>query len=557
MKAIVALLLALPALALGQGSLTPPSDPKPTMRTLQQIEPRRPLQDGVDGVTANPNGGFTIGATGSYYLTDNLAVTQGDGIAIAASNVTLDLNGFTISSSASPAAGIAIAVVAAQQNITIRNGHIDGGFTFDAGTGTGTGSGFQRGIYSIQVIGNTLVTDLTIRGVSNQGIYLDKGSSIERCVAEHCGDTAFTAQIVTDCSAISCYTGITGETLNNCRAVTYGAAISAAKTAANCTGESTTAIGLYAGTAINCRGNSGTNIGLDANVATNCEGRSTSYIGLRASQSATGCSGRSGSGTFGLLVEDASGATPVLGSADNCVGEVTSGTGLGLKAGSANNCRGNSVAGTGLRAVIVENCQGTSTSGIGLYAEQTASGSTGTTTSGNAGLYSGRSATNCTGTNQSATGMAYGLQVSGTATGCNGLSGYGNAGLSADVALNCEGNCPNGKYGLQAYQSATNCSGSILSATNTTAGSAALRAGVATGCNGENWSTTANTYGIYAMVSANNSVGAGVVGIRSSNSANFCHGTSTATGGVAISTPVAIGCTTGGGTITGTHYITP
>lgn len=56
--------------------------------TLDQIEARTPI-------AAAP---FAITNPGSYYLTSNLAVTAGDAITISADNVTLDLNGFIISS---------------------------------------------------------------------------------------------------------------------------------------------------------------------------------------------------------------------------------------------------------------------------------------------------------------------------------------------------------------------------------------------------------------------------------------------------------------------------
>src|ERR1041385_7160549 len=80
--------------AFAQGNLTPPGAPAPTMKTLAQIEPRTPI------ATAP----FTITAGGSYYLTTNVSVVTGDAITIATNNVTLDLNGFTISSTRSAVA---------------------------------------------------------------------------------------------------------------------------------------------------------------------------------------------------------------------------------------------------------------------------------------------------------------------------------------------------------------------------------------------------------------------------------------------------------------------
>ena len=84
--------------AFPQGSLTPPGAPAPTMKSLDQIEPRTPI-------SSLP---YTINTAGSYYLTKNLSVTSGDGITISVDKVALDLNGFTISSNAASATGTGI-----------------------------------------------------------------------------------------------------------------------------------------------------------------------------------------------------------------------------------------------------------------------------------------------------------------------------------------------------------------------------------------------------------------------------------------------------------------
>src|SRR6266436_4671626 len=76
-------LCLLPSGLFAQGSLTPPGAPAPTMKTLQQIEPRTPI-------SSVP---VSILNSGSYYLTDNLEVSYGDAIFISANNVTVDLNG--------------------------------------------------------------------------------------------------------------------------------------------------------------------------------------------------------------------------------------------------------------------------------------------------------------------------------------------------------------------------------------------------------------------------------------------------------------------------------
>jgi hypothetical protein len=76
-----------PLALLSQGSLTPPGAPAPTMKTLQQVEPRTPI-------SSLP---CAISNSGSYYLTTNLFGSDGqDGIIVSANNVTLDLNGFVL-----------------------------------------------------------------------------------------------------------------------------------------------------------------------------------------------------------------------------------------------------------------------------------------------------------------------------------------------------------------------------------------------------------------------------------------------------------------------------
>jgi hypothetical protein len=100
---------ALSALAplLVAGEMEPWDPPAPTMKRIDQLEPRTQLF------------GFpvTIDAPGSYYLMGN--VVAAGGITVVASNVTIDLNGFTL---AGPGAGSGIDSPATLDNVTIRNG---------------------------------------------------------------------------------------------------------------------------------------------------------------------------------------------------------------------------------------------------------------------------------------------------------------------------------------------------------------------------------------------------------------------------------------------------
>jgi parallel beta-helix repeat protein len=89
---VVLVFVFTPALR-GQGSLTPPGAPGPVFKTLLQVEPRTP----IDSIPSNSLAAHFINQPGSYYLTTNLNLNGNrEGIRVQASDVTIDLNGFTI-----------------------------------------------------------------------------------------------------------------------------------------------------------------------------------------------------------------------------------------------------------------------------------------------------------------------------------------------------------------------------------------------------------------------------------------------------------------------------
>jgi hypothetical protein len=130
--------------AFAQGSLTPPGQPAPTMKSADQIEPRT-IVNAVN-TPGDATSLFIIRQPGSYYLTTNLTVSTGDGIDINTNNVTLDLNGFTIASTAASATGNGILLASGLSDITIYNGHIRGGVT-------NNGSGVYGGVITTASIG--------------------------------------------------------------------------------------------------------------------------------------------------------------------------------------------------------------------------------------------------------------------------------------------------------------------------------------------------------------------------------------------------------------------
>ena len=249
-----------------QGSLTPPGAPAPTMKTLDQIEARTPISSAP----------YTINNPGSYYLTTNLNVTGGNAITINASQVTLDLGGFTIFSTAPGGSGFAIGLLSATGNtdITIRNGHIKGGITNNAGAFNGPG--FNVGIgFSSSLPSSVRVSGISVSGCLSHGIYLFTGNStvVESCTVSTVGSTGISADTVSHCTANICGSyGINATIASDCLGYAIGAGTGLyATTANNCYGQSSSGTGLSViGSAIGCYGQSVSGVGVSAHIANSC-----------------------------------------------------------------------------------------------------------------------------------------------------------------------------------------------------------------------------------------------------------------------------------------------
>lgn len=149
--------------AFGQGSLTPPGAPAPTMKSLYQIEPRTPV--GTATTPGNFLAQFIINQPGAYYLTTNIFGESGKrGIQIEAGDVTLDLNGFSLIGHSNALHGIYFPFPATT-NFTLRNGIIRG---WSGGTG-------------VQFFGvNGTFEQLTV-SANNEGIRCGDGSQVRGC----------------------------------------------------------------------------------------------------------------------------------------------------------------------------------------------------------------------------------------------------------------------------------------------------------------------------------------------------------------------------------------
>jgi hypothetical protein len=191
--------------ALGQGALTPPGAPAPTMKSLDQVDAK--LEKRVP-ISALP---YSISNSGSYYLASNVVgVASSDGITIAANNVTLDLNGFAVTGVTNSGYGINIAGI--DTNVAVRNGNISGW-----GNGAIAVAGFtsqniafdhlnifedtsQTAVYAI----NALVSDCTIEGGFNGIVAIN--SYVRNCLVSGSGNAGIYADYssVKDCQIQNC-----------------------------------------------------------------------------------------------------------------------------------------------------------------------------------------------------------------------------------------------------------------------------------------------------------------------------------------------------------------
>lgn len=347
---LVVLSLAQSSKCFAQGSLTPLGAPSPGMKTLSQIEPRTPISSAP----------FTITQPGAYYLTTNVTVTTGNAITIATNGVALDLDGFTIFSSAASANGIGISISSGLRNITIANGFIQSGVT-NNGSGVYSGNGFFYGIYySGTSPANVLVSRVSVFGCQYYGIFLNNGDSVivESCTVKTVGSYGIIASIIkqssaTDCGGIAIYGTQACDCQGRSSTGSDGIYVTVAQ---NCYGASATGSGIYSSTVQNCYGTSGGGgSGISGVTIQNSYGSGSSGYGV-VCYNADNCYGTCGGSGYGLSANVA----------QNCYG-YCNGSGGGLSAGSiANGCIGYSYSGTGLSAIIANVCLGETSTGTDL-----------------------------------------------------------------------------------------------------------------------------------------------------------------------------------------------
>jgi parallel beta-helix repeat protein len=185
-------LILLAQCSFAQGPLTPPGAPAPTMKTLDQIEPRIPLN--TNTAPGDLGDQFVIAKPGSYYLTTNvIGVAPKTCIRIQASDVVLDLNGFSLIGVSNTLAGVF--VPGGVINVCVRHGTVrdwgnsginatavqNGSFEDLILFGNGTsGVTFGHGIVAGT---NSLVRSCQACANSFDGIAMENGGFIVECLS--------------------------------------------------------------------------------------------------------------------------------------------------------------------------------------------------------------------------------------------------------------------------------------------------------------------------------------------------------------------------------------
>ena len=335
------------------------------MKTLDQVKAGTPISSAP----------MTISQPGNYFLTKNLTVSSGDAVTINADNVTLDLNGFAITSTTPSAAGTGI-LIANSRNLTISNGSISGSVTNSGDTFSG--AGFKDGIALYGVSYNVLVSRVSVSGVLNTGIQLGLGEStvVDTCQVHTAGGLGIVAGIVRNSVGSDCGgNGIVGQMVSDSHGISNANGIVAVYTASNCIGSGHSGTGISAATAANCYAASDNGIALSATTASNCKAYSSGSGDAINADRVSNCGGYSVSGR-GILANNVSTSEGITNSgseglfamdtAENSSGTSTSGaSAIGLHASMAIGCRGYAYEGTGLAAFIANSSFGQSFSGTG------------------------------------------------------------------------------------------------------------------------------------------------------------------------------------------------
>ncbi len=243
------------------GPLNPPSGAvSPTYKTLSEVEPRIAINatNTPGDADATPSL-FKITQPGSYYLTGNVTGVSGKfGIEIAASGVTLDLNGFELLGVAGSRAGVTISS-SNPRNVAVRNGSVRGwgengvalsavsSSVADLRVSDNAGSG-------ISMVGACMASGCQVYGNGDDGIQAGVACMVLGCTAYNNGSAGISAMGGCTISDSTVYFNagdgvavLSGCTISGCTAYNNlgnGISATAGATVSGCTSRSNTLDGV-------------------------------------------------------------------------------------------------------------------------------------------------------------------------------------------------------------------------------------------------------------------------------------------------------------------------
>jgi hypothetical protein len=347
---ILLLLAALSGILYAQGPLAPPAGPAPTMKSLDQVEPRTPI-------SSLP---YTISESGSYYFTGNLHFEEDSlstAIRISAGgHVKLDLMGLTLSSSGAVSGdGITISNLHVG-SVTVCNGSIEGKSTValsgDPVTWTVNAAGFTTGINGASSK-NASFKDLSISGTRLTGLFSGANAKIMNVSCRNNGGSGIFANegSVTSCTAFQ--NGATGIF-----------AINGSVTNSTASENGDTGITAVLGTVTSCNTHSNGATGISAyrGSVTSCTVSQNGGIGIIATEGSVTNSTASENGDKGI--------TAVLGTVTSCNTHSNGATGISAYRGSVTSCTASENGGVGIYGTegSVTNCAASSNTGYDISA---------------------------------------------------------------------------------------------------------------------------------------------------------------------------------------------
>ena len=460
-----------------QGPLTPPGPPEPSLKTLQQVEPRTDIATVAGSATAT----HAITEPGSYYLSGNIDVSTTNGIEILASGVTLDLNGFAIYRvSVGAPLGRAIGIDGDQMDIRVVDGNIRGeGFAY----GVGLLDFVSKYLFNCY-IGGLNVSQPAEVGIDLRDVVLattpEDNTIVENCHVTASAGIGIDASIIRSSTAVDCagiailgrdIKGSTGHSTGSSGIVGVDVGRSRGRTEADsgrfgisCGGNVVDSVGTADGTSgtgisathhvINCRGrsNSGTGItsllgnvtgstgstgpgnGIEAFggnvIGSTGDGFTTGILASGNVQDSVGRCGSSGNGietsegsvqnSTGTSSSSGDGIVASKGNVQNSVGESrTSGIGINAPIGAVTSSRGVSNSNYGIFAFSVDACTAISTSGDAIRGSNVTN-CFAQTTSGNNAIFAFGTVANCRAQNPSLGGDAIEARIISASTAVSG-----------------------------------------------------------------------------------------------------------------------------------------